>query len=422
MRRYGFVVLLVSVFLLATLTACDALKVLPAAATPSPTALETAPPTPSPTPEPTPSPTQEPTPTPTPEPTPTPVPTPASVDLLFAGDIMYHGPTVEQQWDEAQGKYDFTSYFEKITPVIQQADFAIGNLESPVWDPKDSVLGDLRFAAPPEAIEALKAAGFDVLATANNHAMDQGLDALANTVEVLGANGILTTGTYRNEEEKNRICMLEHDGVKVALLAYTRFVNRSWRNKEGMGVNCIDVDEMIDAMGRARAAGADAVVFYLHCGTEYTHEADSYQKSVFNKLQAAGADMVIGHHPHVLQPFMGEPGEDFFAVYSLGNVVTYRASWDRQFAALLKITVTKDPVTGKVTLGRPSYVPTWARLLKPEGGKGQRMYVYDIREAIAACEAGTDPLLPKKLGKELNNGLRIITNVLGEDYMDGKAD
>ncbi len=414
-------VCLISLMLAVALASCDLLAIGPAAtATPSPTVEATLEPTPTPTPEPTPTPTPEPTPTPTPEPTPTPTPPPADVSLLFSGDIMFHEPSVKLQWDAEAKKYDFSSYFEHVAPIIQAADFAIGNLESPVWDISKSKFGELQFAAPVEAIDAMQQAGFDVLGTANNHAMDQGLPALANTIDVITKRGMLTTGTYRNEAERDAVCMMEKNGVKIALLAYSRFVNRSWRNKDGMGVNTIDLERMIADMKRAREQGADAVIFYVHFGTEYTHDADGSQKSIVKKLKEAGADAVIGHHPHVLQPFSLDQ-DGFLAAYSLGNVVTYMASWDRQYAAFLKLTVHKDSDTGKITIKDLSYVPTWARAIAAPGEKKAKMRVFELRYALAAASSGEDPLIGKKYTNELKKGLKIVKDVLGEQYLEPEA-
>lgn len=416
---------LVIVLLLASsvfIASCSGLAVIPAAAptaTPAPATPEpTLPPTPEPTPQPTPTPTVAPTPTPSP----TPEPTPQEMDLLFTGDIMYHGPTVERQLNKETGTYDFTSYFERIAPIIQKADFAIGNLESPVWDVKKSSLGELRFCAPPEAIPALRAAGFDVLCTANNHVNDQGLPALANTIQAIEDNHMLTTGAWRNEQERDRICMLTQNGVNVALFAYTRFVNRSWRNDDGIGVNTIDVERMKTDVTSARAAGADYIIFYLHFGTEYTHDPDSYQKRIIQTLKEAGADAVIGHHPHVLQPIVLDADGKFLTAYSLGNVITYRDSWERQFSALLKFTVVKDPLTGKTSIKDLLYIPTWAKAIAAEGEKARRMYAFDLRQILRDCEAGTDTLVTKKYLKELQKGMKIVEDVLGKEYMEPLAE
>ncbi len=338
------------------------------------------------------------------------------VNLLFTGDIMFHGPSVQMQWDKAAGKYDFTSYFEQVAPIIQSADFAIGNLESPVWDYKKSKIATLQFCAPIEAIDAMQKAGFDLLCTANNHAMDQGLPALANTIQSIQAYGMKTTGTYRNAQERDTITMLEKNGVKIAILAYARSVNRSWRNKLGMGVNMIDIPRMKQDMANARAQGADAVIFFLHFGTEYTHKANSYQKNIIKQLQAAGANAVIGHHPHVLQPMGIDSSGSFFYAYSLGNIVTAKASRDRQFAAMLNLTVHKDKGTGKITITNVNYIPTWARATAMPGG-ATRMRVFDLRQALIDCQAGTNPLLPKKYLKELKYGMTLIPKVLGPAYL-----
>ena len=339
----------------------------------------------------------------------------SNVNLLFCGDIMFHGSTVKMQWDKAAGKYDFTSYFEQVAPIISGADFAIGNLESPVWDFKKSRIGTFQFCAPMEAIDALSKAGFDLLCTANNHAMDQGLPALANTIQSIQAYGMKTTGTYRNAQERDSITMLEKNGVKIAILAYSKSVNRSWKNKQGMGVNMIDLPRMKQDMANARSQGADAVIFFLHFGTEYTHKANSSQKNIVKQLQAAGADAVIGHHPHVLQP-MGTVADTFLYAYSLGNIVTVMPSRDRQFAAMLNLSIHKDATTGKITLSDASYIPTWVRATSVPGAAA-KLRVFDLRKALSDCQSGTNPMLPKKYLKELTYGMNLVMRVLGASYL-----
>jgi poly-gamma-glutamate synthesis protein (capsule biosynthesis protein) len=168
---------------------------------------------------------------------------------------------------------------------------------------------------------------------------------------------------------------------------------------------------------RAREAGADAVILCIHNGYEYTFTPASDQKKLVNEMRDAGVLAVIGAHPHVLQPMLLDPGGTFFAAYSLGNIVTTQATGKRQYAALLKLTAHKDLATGQVTISSLSYIPTWTRTVKGTDGKS-RLRVYDIRQAIAACQAGTDPELPAKYLKELTNGYTWIQGVLGEEYLD----
>ncbi len=334
------------------------------------------------------------------------------IHLLFTGDIMFHGPTVQMQWDKKTQQFDFSSYFEHIAPLIQSADFAIGNLESPVWEFSKSKIGTFRFCAPIEAIQAMQQAGFDVLCTANNHAMDQGFPALAKTIQSVQAYGMQTTGTYRNAQERDTIMFVEKNGVKVAILAYAKSLNLSSRNKLGMGVNLIDIPRMKQDMQNARTQGADAVIFFLHFGTQYTHYANNYQKSIVKQLKAAGADAVIGHHPHVVQPMALDAEGTFFYSYSLGNIVTYRDSWDRQYAQMLNLTIRKDEQTGKINIVDVNYIPTWCKAIAAPG-ETKKMRVFDLRQALLDCQAGTDPLLAKKYLKELQKGMNVMMRVLG---------
>ncbi len=373
-------------------------------------------PTTSPTSVPTSSPTSMPTPSPTPEPTPTP-PSSAEVSFAFTGDLMFHRSLLSAS--RSDGKYDFTPVFEKVAPNILGADFAVANLEAPVYDPQKSTLGEFSFAAPPEAITDFAAAGFDVFTTANNHATDQGAAGLSNTIDVIRKAGLKVTGTWRDQAEREEILMLEHNGVKIAILAYGRKSLSSGFPK-GMGSNLWSMDRLDDmtaAVQRAKAAGADAVIVSIHFGNEYTFAPSSQQKKTVDAMRAAGAIAVIGHHPHVLQPMFMDADSKFFAAYSLGNIVTTTSTTQRQFAAILKLTVRKDLVTGDVAISGLSYVPTWTRMLKGADGKA-RLRVYDIRQALSDCEAGVNPEIPKKYLKELTNGYEWIRKTLGTECLE----
>jgi poly-gamma-glutamate synthesis protein (capsule biosynthesis protein) len=155
----------------------------------------------------------------------------------------------------------------------------------------------------------------------------------------------------------------------------------------------------------------------MHFGDEYTFSPTSFQKSLVSQMRQAGILAVIGSHPHVLQPMALDPDSKFFVAYSLGNLVTVTATDKRQFAAILNLTVHKDQQTGEVTISKLSYVPTWTRMVKGGDGKNH-LQVYDIRQALAACQAGTDPELPKNFVNELTNGYAWIQKTLGAQYLD----
>lgn len=418
----------ISALLLAAIL-CGCTVQAPATGTPAPSAFITPSPALSPSPSPTPVPatytpaptliptpavTRRPTYTPQGSPSATPVyaydPLSSELELLFTGDIMFHGPLV--QTAKTAGGYDFTGWLEHIREPILQADIAVGNLEAPVWDPKKSSLGDFRFAAPPEAIAALKDAGFDVLATANNHAMDQGFEALRNTIDTIRAHDMMVTGTYKDATERAELCTIERNGIKIAFLSYTWACNISpYGNASGL--NMIDMKRMKNDIAAAKAAGCDLTVFNLHFGTEYTHEVNAYQRNIAAALKEAGADIIIGHHPHVLQSYVYDWENGFFCAWSLGNLVTRMSTRDRQYAAMLQLTVRKTP-EGDTSVVRCRYIPTWARMVRDSSGR-EHLHVYDIGTAHRICSEGTDRELPKGYLAEIENGIKVIKQVMGAE-------
>lgn len=366
----------------------------PAEATPAPESTEAAP-------------VAVPVSTPSPEPTPIPTSAFSETSFVFAGDLIFNKAFVQSAKDGAQ--YDFSSAFQGIAPDLGQADFAVANLESPVWDPAQSKYGDVRFAAPPEAVPQLGEAGFDVLTTANDHAMDQGAAGLSGTIDAILGAGMKTTGTWRNADEQQQICMLEHGGMKIALLAYGRAPRMYGKFDPGMGTNLLDEDAMRADIERAKQAGADAVILCLHFGNELAAKPTAAQKRLVDDMRDAGATAVIGAHSHILQPLVVDAGGGFAAAYSLGSLATTSSVSDRQFSALLNLTLRKDSATGAVTVAAISYIPTWSRMLQDANGT-PKLRIYDLRHAIAACEAGSDPLIPQKYLGELTKGLGFVEN------------
>jgi hypothetical protein len=124
----------------------------------------------------------------------------------------------------------------------------------------------------------------------------------------------------------------------------------------------------------------------------------------------------VGAHPHVLQPIVTDKDNKFFAAYSIGNIVTAKTG-NRQFSALLKLTLHKDFTTGEVTIPSVSFIPTWSRALALPGEK-PKIRVLDLRQALKDCEAGTNPLIPKKYLNELKNGMKLEQKILGKKYIE----
>lgn len=243
------------------------------------------------------------------------------VTLLFTGDIMGHDSQIAAAYDPATGSYDYTSCFQFIKPYIESADVAIGNLELTLAGPPYK--GYPQFSSPDVLAATLKDVGFDVLVTANNHSVDRGKKGIERTITTLDSIGIPHTGTFVGETDRlnNYPFIFEKNGFTMALLNYTYGTN-GIPVPSPVIVNLIDTVQIGKDLARAKELYPDVIITFLHWGIEYERLPRKEQINVANFCFKHGADLVIGSHPHVIQPMEWKKNEDQFVVYSLGNFVS----------------------------------------------------------------------------------------------------
>ncbi|MDH5657564.1 MAG: CapA family protein, partial [Spirochaetia bacterium] len=250
-----------------------------------------------------------------------------SVSFSVVGDIMQHDLQIETAYNPSCKCYEYKPVFEPVKEYLEKADITIGNLETTLpGDPK-KYSGYPEFGAPDSLVTALDYVGFDILTTANNHSLDKGKSGLKRTIKVLDQKGIVHLGTYSShtEHKKNRVLFVHKNGIKFALLNYTYGTNGIAVPKDVV-VNLIDDKKIMEDMALAREAKPDVIVVLYHFGGEYLRQPDEYQKKYVNLAFNEGADIVLGGHPHVLQPFEVKNVKDKFGkqknrlvIYSLGN-------------------------------------------------------------------------------------------------------
>ncbi len=187
------------------------------------------------------------------------------------------------------------------------ADIALGNLETTISTREKGYFGFPLFRSPEEVLEALKYAGFDVITTANNHSLDGREFGLEHTLDKLDEYRLLHTGTARNPEERDRVLIIDRNDIKIAILAYTYGTNGmeaavDQQRLEYMVNYFHDFDEVAQDIQRAREQGAEVVIACLHWGDEYRRTPNQQQRELAQKLLVAGVDIILGSHPHVLQP------------------------------------------------------------------------------------------------------------------------
>ena len=237
------------------------------------------------------------------------------ITLIFVGDIMLNRGV--QYMVEKYGKGDFKFPFLKIAEELQKADILFGNLESIISNKGKKVGSIYSFRAEPKAIEGLKFAGFNILSVANNHIFDYGREAMEDSFLRLRKSEIDYVGGGFNEIEAYAPVIKEMRGVKIAFLAYTNLGSEYWSAKGNRsGIAWLTEEKLKEEVKKVKEM-ADLVIVSFHLGDEYQKKASSKQKYFAHLAIDSGANLVISHHPHLIQEV--EKYKEKYIAYSLGN-------------------------------------------------------------------------------------------------------
>lgn len=273
-----------------------------------------------------------------------------TADIVFAGDAMQHQKQLEAA-HRADGSYDYSSYFPAVTSYVTAADFAVINLETPLGGKPYS--GYPMFCAPDSYLDAIADAGFDLILGANNHCLDRRDKGILRTIDQFEKRHMPYAGIYRNQAARDSIMPLIQDinGFKVAFLNYTYGTNGMTRTTD-VGLDYIDRDLISKDVEAARKAGAEIVTACVHWGDEYKLLPNTWQKDLAKYLKSLGIDLIIGGHPHVIQPmemYDNEvTGRKGLLVYSLGNYISAMRTPDTRGGAMVRVTLARDSVGNAV--------------------------------------------------------------------------
>lgn len=325
--------------------------------------------------------TEAPTAGPTAEPTEatTPVPEPVRVTIGAVGDIMVPSYIIDDAKTGA-GEYDFSPLFAPFADLFASVDLMCGNLETPLAgggsgysQKKDAKTNAYLFNAPDSVLDALKAYGADVLTTGNNHCLDKGAAGLYRTVETVRQKGFVQTGTFLNAEDRQKPCVVEVNGIRIGIVASTKKVNSvsSVKMDETERQTAIGylqkgdglTDAVIADIARTKDAGAEFVIVFAHWDFENDKPAAEETRRLAKALFAAGADCIIGSHPHRIKgaEYMTVQRQDGpytgLVLYSLGNF-TANNTFEKMVGLFAEITLEKDFETGTVALADAAVLPT----------------------------------------------------------------
>ncbi len=312
--------------------------------------------------------------------------------IVAAGDLMQHMPQVTAA-RRADGRYDYRESFRHAARYFREADLAIVNLETTLSD-EGPYSGYPCFRSPSEVADAMRDMNIDLAVMANNHCCDRGASGIVSTTDILDRRGIARTGVFRDslDYELNRIAYLKRGGIAFAVVNYTYGTN-GIPVPRGTMVNMLDTAVMARDLASIDRRRADCVIAAVHWGNEYERRPNGDQRAVAAFLKRHGVDIIIGSHPHVVQPFEIESdgGPTF---YSLGNFVSNQRKryCDGGLMAVVDVTLAPD--------GRLSYeaeaIPVWVLcpkyvILPPEVGDTLRMNA-DARRAYGQFMSDTREL------------------------------
>lgn len=343
------------------------------------------------------------------------------VRLIAAGDVILHIPILHSARQES-GVYDFRPIFEPIAPILRQGDLTVAVLETVLSGPQSGgYTGYPRFNSPDEVAEALHWSGVDLVFTAHNHSLDRGEHGVLRTQAVLRRIGMAYVGTNTGPDEDSRIHIQIVNGIRIAFLSYTLSTNglpsptgKAWL------VHRFQREQVRKDIELAKKRGADAIVCALHAGTEYQIKPDAAQREAVRYLMAHGVDLVLGSHPHVVQPLewrsrRGPEGMGTSLVaYSLGNFLSNQQWRYSDCGLVLDITLSRLP--GKrLLVSSIAAIPVWVHRYRTNN-----RFSYRILPVPPRGEVVEDAFLGPQDRQRLRQVWEDTKNIIGEKALFGQ--
>jgi poly-gamma-glutamate synthesis protein (capsule biosynthesis protein) len=292
-----------------------------------------------------------------------------SLRIVFAGDVMGHDTQINAAYIDSTDTYNYRDCFSYLEPYLGNADIAVANLEVTLAGPPYK--GYPRFSSPDALLDGLMNAGFNVLVNANNHALDRGGEGLERTQEVTNRKGMILTGSFisSGHREQTYPLILEKNDILLAMLNYTYGTNGLQADTPYI-VNYIDTLMIQRDIEKVKLVEPDFVIASVHWGKEYQRQEDPGQRELAEFLFRHGVDVVIGSHPHVVQPVKytrTDTGFHHLVVYSLGNFISNQRDRYRDGGIIFGLELEK---TDRTRISGIDYLPVWVH--KPLQGNKQK--------------------------------------------------
>ena len=345
---------------------------------------------------------------------------PVTFTLTALGDTLCHNTQYWDAYNSETKEYDFSYVYEDIKYYTKVADITVGSLETTFAGEDKGYSNYPTFNSPDSLATALKKIGVDVISLAGNHALDYGYSGICRTIDVLDNADISHLGTYKTAEDQEKLLIKNVKGVKIAFINYTYGTNGiSVPSGKEFCVNLIDKNLIKKQIDQAKSEGADMIVACMHWGTEYKTSANSEQKELADYLFKNGVDIILGNHPHVLEPMEKKTitlddgtTKDVFVVYALGNFTADQRDEITRDSAILNLNITKN-VDGNISINKVDYVPIY--MYKNSNAKSHKFKILDIEKSIAKYESGDTSSISPTVYTNLKTQLEKIKSILGDE-------
>ena len=335
------------------------------------------------------------------------------VDIVAVGDNLIHNTCIDAGKQD-DGTLDYNSFYEEIKQYIEPADIAIINQETMLGGSDFEYSGYPMFNSPWEIGDAAIAAGFDVFTCATNHSMDVGSAGIEKELEYFSKHPeVLAVGTNASEEDYNKIDYYEKNGLTFAFLNYTYGTNGiSLPEGKPYVINMLKKEKVTKDIKEARQ-NADVVVVLPHWGTENSHEVNDQQREYIKLFSELGVDIVIGTHPHVLQPVEWvtneETGKKMLVYYSIGNFISHQVNLNQMCGGMAEITVERKDGEIQITNAKLTPVIDYYK----HSGSGYKFRVYrlsDYTDELANSQAQD--------GASVKYFTDLSKKIISEEFLD----
>lgn len=317
----------------------------------------------------------------------------SEIIVSAAGDVLIHTPQIQAAFNIQNKSYNFDEYFTYVKDYISSADIAICNSETSYLGEGTDYTGYPTFNSPTELLDSLKNTGFDVLASAHNHILDKGSKGFINTAKAITDKGFDLIGIKNSSKDKNYI-VKDVKGIKLGItnFSYSTLDSNGTRALNGIplpkdlenSINTFasnnlkaDLAKMKDTILNMKKDGAECIIFYMHWGNEYQTSPSKEQEDIAKELNSYGVDVILGSHPHVVQPIRTIINEsskkETLVFYSLGNFISnqrreHLGQSKSENGVLVNFKVYKDK-DGVISIKEHSAIPTWVYKYSDKLGK-----------------------------------------------------